>query len=323
SDFGGHGVEALRLGEQGLPFEADLHWWQALMTNPSYTPAHEALGHRKRRGSWVIPHRGRSYPLDRLQEERADWGGAWEFSTTHFDLRSNLELPDVVESCWGAERVYRAFFDLFGTELELYEITEPMSLWLHADSPSYRDPGSGRSAYFSDTENRVSIDASRGLTLRTVVRETTHQLLYNASRSKGGSGSIPAWVDEGLAQYMETVVDVRRGATSLTPARANGRLFATHALSGKPYRLSRVLTFANGDYWSSTRLGLKYAQAYTLVHFCLHGGGGAYREAFMSYLRGAFQGKGSSTHFKKAIGIRERELEKAWVAYVAASTGRR
>ena len=323
SDYVGQIAAAELLVAQNLPLEADLLYWRALLANPANEAAHLALGHKQRRGTWVVPHRGRLYPLDRLQEERADWGGAWEFATTHFDLRSNLELPVVLDSCWGLERTYRGFFDLFGADLELYEITEPMEVWLHADEPSFEEPGSGRRAYFAAAENRVSIDASQGLALRSVVRETTHQLLYNASQSKGGSGVIPAWLDYGLAQYMETVLDVRGGASALSPGRANGRLFATHALADKPYRLNRVLNFDTGDYWASTRLGEKYAQAYTLVHFCLHGADGAYRTAFLRYVREAFQGKGSSTHFKKAMEVDERTFEFDWSAYVAAATGRR
>ena len=44
-------------------------------------------------------------------------------------------------------------------------------------------------------------------------------------------------------------------------------------------------------------------------------------QSYLDYLRGAYAGKSSSTHFKKAIGVREKELEAAWHAY-AASRGR-
>ena len=50
----------------------------------------------------------------------------------------------------------------------------------------------------------------------------------------------------------------------------------------------------------------------------LHGLFGAYRDGFFAYLEGMYDGKGSSTRFKKALGLREETLEEAWHEHARA-----
>ena len=133
---------------------------------------------------------------------------------------------------------------------------------------------------------------------------------------QAGFERCPVWLDEGLAQYMEAALTGKPGELVIVPGRRDKGGFATHAKAKKPYRLNRVLNFQSDDFHASTKQHLKYAQAYTLVTFSLHGGQGAYRDGFFTYLRSAYAGKDSSTHFKKAIGVKEKELEKAWAEYV-------
>jgi hypothetical protein len=73
---------------------------------------------------------------------------------------------------------------------------------------------------------------------------------------------------------------------------------------------------ATGDFGVDNKSDLKYAQAYTLVHFCLEGEGQRYRDRFFDFLRGVYLGKSSMSDFKEALGGKERELEKAWNVYV-------
>ena len=77
-----------------------------------------------------------------------------------------------------------------------------------------------------------------------------------------------------------------------------------------------MLNFASGDFHDSSNVDLKHAQAYTLVHFLLHGDEGRHRAGFFAFLRGAYAGKASSTDFKSAIGAPMEELEAGWTAHV-------
>ena len=52
------------------------------------------------------------------------------------------------------------------------------------------------------------------------------------------------------------------------------------------------------------------------MHFLLNGDGGAHKKGFLEFVRGAYKGQASTTHFRDALGGQLRELEQAWVAYV-------
>jgi hypothetical protein len=77
-----------------------------------------------------------------------------------------------------------------------------------------------------------------------------------------------------------------------------------------------VLNFSTSDFHASSKVDLKYAEAYTLVHFFLHGDQGQHWEAFDEVLVGAYAGKCSSTYFEQCLDLPERDFEQAWHAYV-------
>jgi hypothetical protein len=304
-----------QLEKQNLPLEARLVYWKALLQNPAGDAANLALGHRKRQKSWVIPHGQRRWRFDRLTEVRKDFGDAWEFDTTHYHLRTNLPLAQALDCALDLERFYVGFYRTFGPELNLREVTERMEVEIHATRNSF--PQNGRSGYYKPDEGRIYIDASNGLRRSTLVHEGTHQLLdFTAIRMKPGKGKIPGWLNEGMAKYMEAAITGKSGELTIVPGEPDERGFAIHGTAKKPYGLKRVLNFQSDDFHASSKVALKYAQAYTLVSFCLHAEKERYREGFFTYLCGAYAGKSSSTHFKKAIGVKERDMEKAWEKYI-------
>jgi hypothetical protein len=147
--------------------------------------------------------------------------------------------------------------------------------------------------------------------------EATHEILFNtAERTKAARGDIPAWLDEGLAEYMGWCMGGANGHTAFVPGAIATRHFKVHAEARTPYDMARVLTFNSGDFTATSLSDLKYAEAYTLVHFLLHGDGGKHKQGFLDFVRGAYKGQSSSTHFRDALGGHERELQEAWVAYV-------
>ena len=81
------------------------------------------------------------------------------------------------------------------------------------------------------------------------------------------------------------------------------------------------MTFDSTDFLASSRADLKYAEAYTLVHFLLHAENGRRRPGFIAFLKSAFKGQASQTHFKDAIGGTDAEIERAWRAYVKMISG--
>jgi hypothetical protein len=321
-DLGAHHALAQSLEERNLPNEAQLVHRMVLGFRPADDLANEKLGHRRRGKHWTLPHSGRYYRLEERERLLADWGGAWELASTHYDVRTNLPLQEAIQTTLDLERTYRGFYRIFGPDLELWEVTEPMEAHVHADAASFPESfGAGRS-YFSPSAGRLVVNASQGLPLRTMVHEATHGLLYFSSVDKRSARrSWPGWLDEGLAEYMEACRTGSPGTIAFLPGQPNDRHFHTHSGSDKPFKLSRVLNFQSNDFGGTSRTDLKYAQSYTLVDFCLHGEDERHRAGFFEFLRSVYDGKSSSTHFKKALGTREKELEDGWHTH-AANAGR-
>ena len=227
---------------------------------------------------------------------------------------------------WG-NRAYRAFYALLRNELELKDIEQRLEAQIHSDDSSYPEPGDGRLGYFSSSDLTLFVLGKRDLQV-TIAHEVCHQIIYYATkRSRGARGEIPAWVDEGLAQYVQFGVSSGVNGILIEPGTPHPNAFHTQATHDDPFKLTRMLTMQSSDFLGGTKTALKYAQAYNLVHFMLHGSAGKYRDTFFAILRSAWLGKSSMSHFKDIV---EEELdldiddfEELWQSYVAGTAGTR
>jgi hypothetical protein len=144
-----------------------------------------------------------------------------------------------------------------------------------------------------------------------------HQLLdWTANRVRGGRGAIPAWLDEGLAEYLRASLRGAPGRLAYDANAADLVAFRLQAHAKRAYGLTRLMNFDSGDFLASSRQDLKYAQAYTFVHFALHADGGRLRPRFVAFLRGAWAGQGSPTDLEKAFGAKDDAIERAWTSWV-------
>lgn len=301
--------------ERDLPGEAQWLALSILAKDAHHEEAHLFLGHEHRLGAWQVKVGSRSMPFERWMEARREFSDADPISTAHFALRTNIPLDAACNFALEFELFYVTFMEWFRPELDLYEVIEPITMHVHGDNKSYPG-GSGRKGYFDPAANTVFADVSAGYALEILIHETTHGLLNaTTARTKLALGDIPAWVNEGLSDYMSAS---RQGALAhprYTRAATGKFYFGQHADAKKPLDLSRVLALSTQDYILSPIIGLAYAQSFTLVHFCLHGGDGAYRPKFFEFLRRCYRGKSSSTDFKSAMGIDPKRFEVEWLEW--------
>jgi Peptidase MA superfamily len=296
---------------------------RALLLDKSSPEAHDLLGHRKRGSTWDLEFRkDRWLSFEKVLAIRDDWGDAFDLASMHYVVRTNFGLTQEVEAALDLESFYRAFFELFGQDLELREVLDPMTVEIHADKKSFPPIASGRTAYTDTARNWVEIDASASATngpdLRELIHEATHQLVaaLTVHSFSGAGGAVPGWLGEGLAEYVAGGMGGLSGRRKFSQGSLLPGHFAVHAAAKAPYELSRVLNFEADDFVASSKSDLKYAQAYTLVQFCMEGDGGKYRKGFLEYLRGVWRGKKSVPDFRKAMKVDEAAFEKAWIAHV-------
>jgi hypothetical protein len=299
--------------------EMSLVAWWIVLAQPENEDAHALLGHEKAKNSWFVREGSRRIEMDKYLKSHAEWNDAFELRTTHYLVRTNLALKSAITSAFDLECHYRAFFGQFARSVRILEVTEPMTANIHADSKSFARLTGDRSAYFNTATRALEVDASSKLDARVLMHEATHALLdATAVATRASTGDIPAWLDEGLAEYMSATLVGEDGRLRFDADSVLRGHFSLQAKAKDAYDLSRLLNFESTDFAATARADLKYAQAYSLVHFGLHAERGLYRDKFLAFVRGCYAGQASQSHFKDALGLEMPQLERAWTTYVKA-----
>ena len=310
--------------ERELPGLASLVNLEILLADPLNEVAHEALGHRRRSSAWTAQLNGKWHLWRELLEMRREWNSAWQFETVHYSMRTNLPLKSAVQSLLDLESFYLFFHQTIGTSIESRNTVKPLAVHLHGDEQSYVQLGDNRPGWYDVNSFTVKVDGTSDYPRRSLFHEAVHQLLEVKSNGLISANSrIPAWLGEGLAEYLAYSAYGEPGRVTFEAGRlANGHLY-THSEGDDPETLDSLLALGVADFLSTQRAALRYSQSYTLVHYCLHGEHGRFRDAFLQYCRQAVAGKGSPTNFKKQVAKLSDDFEEGWSSYVSRLTGGR
>jgi hypothetical protein len=301
----------------GLAGEAEVLALHALALDPERRGAREALGHELAPAGWTAPRGKKRVPWAQIERERADFGSAWELSTLHWRLRTNLPLRQAAATALDLECAYAAFHELVGPLVgRLLDADPPLVAHVHADSASFPEIGRSR-GWYDPASGILRVDASAGLDRGLVVHEAVHQLLDSAARrGRTSRGDIPAWLDEGLAEHLRATLAGPPGRFVRTAGTLDRTALRAFALAREPYALDRLLRMGPEDFLASSRSDLKYAQAYALVSFLHEGDGGRWHPGFGTYLRSAWGGQGGPQELERALGAELPAIERGWRAWV-------
>jgi len=211
------------------------------------------------------------------------------FVTDHFEINSTLSdaefeaaLPAFVEAAYrryeatlptAGRPEHKLTMYVFGTRLEWERFTRRR---FPARAAVYSRIRSGG---FTEGDTSVSFFMNRSATLATLAHEGWHQ--YVGSRF---AFAIPAWLNEGLACCHEAVEYAGRQPT-FDPSHNTFRINSLREAvqTGKLLPLRRIVDTDAGEVISQEHSGVTqvyYAQAWTLVTFLRHGGGGKYAKDF-------------------------------------------
>ena len=86
--------------------------------------------------------------------------------------------------------------------------------------------------------------------------------------------------------------------------------------------MKRLITAGYGAFNNGTDAQRYNAECHTLMFFLLHAEGGKYRQGVADYMRSSFKGQSAPTHFEKALGMKIKDLEPQWNAFVEATAAR-
>jgi len=301
--------------EQGLPHEARLFRWYALLRRPDDVELHQMLGNRRAGKQWLVALGDKRVPFESADAMGVDFAAAWRLRSEHFELRCAAGLRVALDTLLELEGQYHAFHTAYGDTLRLLELCEPIPVHLYRDR-AQMPPLSGSIGAYYQTDSGTLFTCCENGRAYALAHEATHALLHHTfGRAARAKGELPAWLDEAWAEHFAGRLQTRVPGKPVLLERSVQSLHRTtlaNTAAGDLLGVHRVLNLQAGDFQASTGQGGKYAQAWALFTFLFEHGDDAMRTRFADYLRQAAAGKGQASTFRKLFAAHERELPDAW-----------
>jgi hypothetical protein len=271
-----------------------------------------------------------------------DIQAGWIIQTDHYRVRTNDSLEAGVKLGQSLERLYRVWKQLFiryyASEEQVASLFDGRSRGRRMDLPRYdvtyfRDreeynrylgatiPNIGISVgYYIPQLRQAFFFGGKDYDPRTLNHEATHQL-FNESRP-----AVPTaghrdnfWVIEGIAMYMESLHEedgfyVLGGSDDVRMQAARFRL-----LNDNFYvPLAEFNAMGKDQVQADKRIATLYSQAAGLTHFLIHGQGGRYRDALVSYLAAVYSGQANTGTLAQLTGSSYEDLDRQYRQFMEA-----
>lgn len=277
---------------------------------------------------------------------RSDFQHAWEIRSEHFLVKTNVSQERGVELSRALEtfhdfflREFTAFFNspaqmqtLFdsgtGERAPRNDVYEVYYFKSKAEFVAYlkpRQPGieaangvympRDRIAYFYHEPNPAAQRAQLG----TMYHEVTHQLLGESLPKNVDVGvASDFWVIEGIACYCESFHPDQPQQMIGDPADTRLRWAREYvAVEQNCIPMHQITSYGQKQFPADH---LHYSQAAGMAHFFLHAQDGAYRDAFMEYLRQIYSRSATTRAKPKSLadltGIPFQTLDQQYRDYI-------
>ena len=204
-----------------------------------------------------------------LPPEKDDW---IQIETAHFTIFSNAPEKRALDLGKSLER-FRAVLSAFQSNLQI-DSPQPNLIFIFRNKESFNSYNlrvGGKLAEVSGMfhagwdANYITMTAIWNEDPRpTIYHEFTHQFINN------NLSVVPAWFNEGLAEYYSTFVGDERQASIGRPVAGHVQWLSFHSLI--PLKLLLEQDYNPDIYTEVTRGGTFYAQSWALVHYLLANG---------------------------------------------------
>ncbi len=250
----------------------------------------------------------------------ATWDKRWKRETEHFAIEADIGAEGLDFYAATLEDFYDFFTKVFQVKLTQREKRQKLPVYLFRQRDEFRkfhdqDTG-GKSehllGYFvplKGSERLVMFDSPDGRqeTLDVLFHEGTHFIIYLANPQV----LVSRWVHEGCAEYFGASLHAGK---KFQPGQVqDGRLLHFQDMIARDKVIPMDELFRAGNPAAAGQhvefAGEHYAQAWTLVHFLLHGRNGKYRAGFIDYVGRWLGGKGVKYHVVAGAGADTRYIE--------------
>ncbi len=174
----------------------------------------------------------------------------------------------------------------------------------HANTAGYFQPGPDVNYITLTTEVRGEQDP-----FKVIFHEYTHLLVNNTN------GNVPAWFNEGLAEYYSTTTVTDDQKVVL------GKPIGSHVYLLRQKKMLPLRTLFQVDHKSPhynerDKQGVFYAQSWALMHYLILGNDGQRAAAMGAFLEAIAANLPMETAFQKAFGMGFEQMEKELKQYI-------
>jgi len=233
-----------------------------------------------------------------------------EYKTRYYTIYTDLDKDTVREAAARLTSMAREY--QHRTRGFARKLSKRMPFYLFARREDYYAAGAKEGSSGMYTGEELMAVASGGASERlwhVVQHEGYHQYSGAVIRAR-----VPVWVEEGLAEYFAEGLWTGDGlVTGVVPPL---RLFVLKGMIREkqitPFEKMMTMTYSQ---WSSQLKMANYTQAWSMVHFLVHGEEGKYRDAFAGFINDAAKGYAWYRAFTRRFGDDKEAFERRYATW--------
>lgn len=249
-----------------------------------------------------------------------------EFKSRFYKIHTNLEKKEALTYARHMDLIFREYL----TRFRSFSNKKPSRQNLYITRTRQQ---------YIDLLRSFGIDAAhsggmyidwRGIGLATyvgnrssqrVARVLQHEGLHQFASSVLGV-RLPQWVNEGLAEYFEKAIIIKKKVRIGVADRYSISRIRKAVKEGTILDLSDLLSMSYTQWSNNMKSGsslgsLQYTQSWSVVYFLIHANGGRYRSAFEKYLDLLSHNRSHEKAFKKAFKTdNTRDFHNAWLKFI-------
>ena len=263
----------------------------------------------------------------------------WVIETAHYRIMTNHSLEEGVKLGDELEKLYRVwkqlFLRYFATDKQVKDLfdgktgaatpAQKHKVYFFKSREEYnaalrqKNPGIEMSVgLYHEGDKAAYFFAGPDYDPRTVFHEATHQLFAEVRKTILGVGDRGNyWVLEGIAMYMETLVE-EDGFYVLGGFSDTRMISARHRYVSNYYyvQMELLCRMTTEQFQRNPNIHKLYAQSAGLVHFLVYANDGEYRDALVEYLVRVYTGKATPTTLPTLLKKTYAELDAEYEAFI-------
>jgi hypothetical protein len=231
--------------------------------------------------------------------------GLVAYESPYYEIYSDLEPERVQEAILRMTRMAEEYHER--TKEFSGVIRQKFPFYLFKNSADYYAAGGmiGSAGVFMVSGGEAKLMAiagakNTGFTWHVVQHEGFHQFAHAVI-----GGQLPAWLNEGLAEYFGEGLYTGDGMVTgvINPARLKR---IQDGINTRRFKSIKSMMLLSHEQWNMEMAGVNYDMAWSMAHFLAHGDNGKYQAAFSQFVRD--------------LG-RNRPWDRAWEANFGSAEG--